>query len=141
MPAPVDGYVAKRMVQLGQPVELTADLYDRHVQYHGKVEGLGVGTGAAFALLPAQNATGNWIKVVQRVPVRIALDDKEVARSPLRVGLSMEATVDVRAEDGPTLAGAPRAAPVAQTPVFAAADSGADETVRRIVSANLTSPR
>jgi len=82
-------------VQAGQPVELTSDLYGGDVVYHGKVTGLGGGTGAAFALIPAQNATGNWIKVVQRLPVRVALDPKELKAHPLRVGLSMEATVDV----------------------------------------------
>ncbi len=137
--APVDGYVARRSVQLGQrvqagapllsvialnevwvdanfkegqlrnlrigqPVELEADVYGKKVDYHGTVEGLGAGTGAAFALLPAQNATGNWIKVVQRVPVRIALDPKEVAEHPLRVGLSMDARVDVSNTDGRVLA-------------------------------------
>ena len=75
---------------------LTADVYGKKVDYHGTVDGLGVGTGAAFSLLPAQNATGNWIKVVQRVPVRIALDPKELAEHPLRVGLSMDASVDVQ---------------------------------------------
>ncbi|MBC5763074.1 efflux RND transporter periplasmic adaptor subunit [Ramlibacter albus] len=175
IPAPVDGYVAKRVVQLGQrvaagaplmsvvplrqvwveanfkeiqvrkirigqPVELTADLYGRRVKFHGKVEGLGVGTGAAFALLPAQNATGNWIKVVQRLPVRIALDPKEVVSNPLRVGLSMQATVNISSAEGKTLADASRAASEAQTPVFANGDDGADEAVRRIVNANRTAP-
>ena len=91
-----------RNLRLGQPVELTADVYGRKTVFHGKVSGLGAGTGAAFALLPAQNATGNWIKVVQRVPVRIALDAKELAEHPLRVGLSMEARVDVSGSDAAT---------------------------------------
>eukprot|EP01038_Epipyxis_sp_PR26KG_P019754 gene19754-27967_t len=80
--------------------------------------GLGVGTGSAFALLPAQNATGNWIKVVQRVPVRIALDPKEVAEHPLRVGLSMEVKVDTADQSGKTLADTQRTTPVAATAVF-----------------------
>src|SRR6478672_4394557 len=172
IPAPVDGYVAKRTVQLGQrvaagaplmslvplkqvwvdanfkevqlrkirigqPVTLTADVYGSKVEYKGTVEGLGVGTGAAFALLPAQNATGNWIKVVQRVPVRVALNPDEVARHPLRVGLSMDATVDVTNQDGKTLSDAPRGASIAQsTPVFTAQDGAADAEVRRIIAAN-----
>ncbi|MES2938515.1 MAG: efflux RND transporter periplasmic adaptor subunit [Pseudomonadota bacterium] len=171
LPAPVDGYVAKRTVQLGQrvaagapmmslvplnqvwvdanfkevqlrkirigqPVTLTADVYGKRVEYKGTVSGLGVGTGAAFALLPAQNATGNWIKVVQRVPVRIALDAQQLAKNPLRVGLSMDATVDVSKQDGKTLADAPRNAAVSQTPVFASSDDGAEAEVRRIVAAN-----
>ncbi|UTH75369.1 HlyD family secretion protein [Chromobacterium sp. IIBBL 290-4] len=82
-------------VRVGQPVELTADLYGGKVVYHGKVAGLSGGSGAAFAMIPAQNATGNWIKVVQRLPVRIALDPAELKAHPLQVGLSMEATIDV----------------------------------------------
>ncbi|WP_408640937.1 efflux RND transporter periplasmic adaptor subunit [Sphingomonas horti] len=83
-------------VRPGQPVELTSDFYGGDVVFHGRVVGFAGGTGAAFALIPAQNATGNWIKVVQRLPVRIALDPKELKAHPLRVGLSMEATVDTR---------------------------------------------
>ncbi|OLZ80705.1 efflux transporter periplasmic adaptor subunit [Chromobacterium violaceum] len=82
-------------VRVGQPVELTADLYGNKVVYHGKVAGLSGGSGSAFAMIPAQNATGNWIKVVQRLPVRIALDPAELKAHPLQVGLSMEATIDV----------------------------------------------
>ena len=83
----------KRVV-VGQPVELTADVYGDDVVFHGRVIGIGGGTGAAFAAIPAQNATGNWIKVVQRVPVRIALDPRELTAHPLRVGLSMSARID-----------------------------------------------
>lgn len=82
-------------VRPGQPVELTSDLYGSSVKFHGKVAGLSGGTGSAFAIIPAQNATGNWIKVVQRVPVRIELDRQELAAHPLRVGLSMNTTIDV----------------------------------------------
>lgn len=82
-------------VHPGQPVELTSDLYGDEVVFHGKVAGFSGGTGAAFALVPAQNATGNWIKVVQRLPVRIQLDPKELKQHPLRIGLSMEVDVDV----------------------------------------------
>ena len=88
--------VQLRNIRIGQPVTLTADLYGGKVEYHGTVAGFGAGTGAAFALLPAQNATGNWIKVVQRVPVRIALDPGELAAHPLRVGLSMKVQVETR---------------------------------------------
>ena len=84
-----------RRVKPGQPATLTADIYGGDVEYHGRVVGFSGGTGSAFALIPAQNATGNWIKVVQRVPVRIELDPRELAAHPLRVGLSMEAEVDV----------------------------------------------
>jgi membrane fusion protein (multidrug efflux system) len=93
-----------REMRIGQPVKLTADLYGDKVEFNGRISGLGAGTGAAFALLPAQNATGNWIKVVQRVPVRVALDPAQLAAHPLRVGLSMEATVDLRDRSGAPLA-------------------------------------
>lgn len=86
--------VELRDVKIGQPVEVTADIYGDKVVYHGVVTGLSGGTGSAFSMIPAQNATGNWIKVVQRLPVRIALDKKELAERPLQVGLSMEATID-----------------------------------------------
>jgi membrane fusion protein, multidrug efflux system len=175
--APVDGYVARRTVQvgqrvaagtplmsviplsqvwvdanfkevqlrkirIGQPVTLVADVYGKKVEYRGEVAGLGAGTGAAFSLLPAQNATGNWIKVVQRVPVRIALDEKQVMANPLRVGLSMDAKVDVMNQDGKTLADSPHAAvqPRAQTQTQAApVTTGgltADMLVRRVIAAN-----
>ncbi|MBS0384314.1 MAG: efflux RND transporter periplasmic adaptor subunit [Proteobacteria bacterium] len=84
-----------RDVHVGQPVTLHSDLYGGSVAYHGRVTGLSGGTGAAFSLIPAQNASGNWIKVVQRVPVRIALDPRELQAHPLRVGMSMSATIDV----------------------------------------------
>jgi membrane fusion protein, multidrug efflux system len=84
-----------RKVRIGQPVTLTADLYGGGVKFHGHVVGFSGGTGAAFALIPAQNATGNWIKVVQRLPVRVALDPAELREHPLRVGLSMNADIDV----------------------------------------------
>jgi len=170
--APVDGYVARRSVQLGQrvqagapmlsivplsqvwvdanfkesqlrnlrigqPVTLGADVYGKKVEYHGRVEGLGAGTGAAFALLPAQNATGNWIKVVQRVPVRIALDPNEVEANPLRVGLSMDARVDVAQTGGKVLAEARQGPPRAQTSVFDRGNELADAEVKKIIAANL----
>ena len=87
--------VELKKVKPGQPVELTSDLYGEDVVYHGTVTGFSGGTGAAFALVPAQNATGNWIKVVQRLPTRIGLDSKELAAHPLRVGLSMNVDVNV----------------------------------------------
>jgi membrane fusion protein (multidrug efflux system) len=84
-----------RDVKVGMPATVTADLYGGSVEYHGKVAGIGGGTGSSMALIPAQNATGNWIKVVQRLPVRIALDPKELAEHPLRVGLSTEVEIDL----------------------------------------------
>jgi membrane fusion protein (multidrug efflux system) len=124
-------------LRIGQPAELVADVYGKKVQYHGKVAGLGAGTGAAFALLPAQNATGNWIKVVQRVPVRITLDPKELAEHPLRVGLSMDVTIDTSEQTGATLSAQPRMAPVAATTVFDAQQAAADADVHRIITASL----
>jgi len=170
--APVDGYVAKRTIQLGQriaagapmmsliplsqvwvdanykevqlrnirigqSVKLTADLYGKKMEYTGTVAGLGVGTGAAFALLPAQNATGNWIKVVQRVPVRIALDPQQLVSHPLRVGLSMVATIDVTRQDGQMLAEAPRSAALSTMQISAPAEGAADADVQRVITANL----
>jgi membrane fusion protein (multidrug efflux system) len=85
--------VQLKHIRPGQKVDLTADLYGSTVVFHGRVSGLGGGTGSAFAVIPAQNATGNWIKVVQRLPVRIALDAGELARNPLRVGVSMTAKI------------------------------------------------
>jgi membrane fusion protein, multidrug efflux system len=126
-------------LRIGQPARLEADVYGKHVVFHGKVEGLGAGTGAAFSLLPAQNATGNWIKVVQRVPVRISLDPKEIAQNPLRVGLSMNVTVDVADESGHSVASTPRTqaqGAVASTTVFDSQQHDADAEVARIVSAN-----
>ncbi|HEV3182386.1 MAG TPA: HlyD family efflux transporter periplasmic adaptor subunit [Steroidobacteraceae bacterium] len=107
-----------RRMRIGQPATVVADLYGGHVTYHGRVAGLGLGTGAAFALLPAQNATGNWIKVVQRVPVRIALDARELAAHPLRIGLSTVVRVDVHDTSGAELAQTPRREPVLETRVY-----------------------
>jgi membrane fusion protein (multidrug efflux system) len=172
LPAPVDGYVAKRTVQLGQrvaagtplmsvvplsnlwvdanfkegqlrnvrigqPVKLTADVYGSKVEYTGKVDGLGVGTGSAFALLPAQNATGNWIKVVQRVPVRIELDKDQLAKSPLRVGLSMNVEVNISNTDGKSLSHTTHDNAIAQTNVYQKLDGDADAEVARVIAANL----
>jgi membrane fusion protein (multidrug efflux system) len=91
-------------MRIGQPVTVTADMYGGSVTYHGKVAGLGAGSGSAFALLPPQNASGNWIKIVQRVPVRIALDPKELRDHPLRVGLSVAVEVDVADTSGASIA-------------------------------------
>ncbi|MEI9929532.1 MAG: efflux RND transporter periplasmic adaptor subunit [Rhizomicrobium sp.] len=91
-------------MRIGQPVDVTADIYGGGVTYRGKVIGLGAGSGSAFALLPPQNASGNWIKIVQRVPVRSALDPQELRDHPLRVGLSVDVSVDVRDTSGPAMA-------------------------------------
>jgi membrane fusion protein, multidrug efflux system len=110
--------VQLRHMRIGQPATVVADLYGGHVTYHGHVAGLGLGTGSAFALLPAQNATGNWIKVVQRVPVRIELEPRELSAHPLRIGLSTVVTVEVRETSGPQLAQTARQQAVLSTRVF-----------------------
>jgi membrane fusion protein (multidrug efflux system) len=99
-------------MRVGQPVELHADLYGSDTVYHGRLAGLSAGSGSAFALLPAQNASGNWIKIVQRVPVRIALDGAELKQHPLRVGLSMTARVDIHDTSGALVATQVRSQPI-----------------------------
>jgi membrane fusion protein (multidrug efflux system) len=126
-----------RHIRIGQPATIRTDLYGGDAEFHGKVIGLGAGTGAAFSLLPAQNATGNWIKVVQRVPVRISLDDRELARHPLRVGLSTDVTVDIRDDSGAVLSPAAATTPAAQTDVYDRVATQADAEATRIIDANL----
>ena len=132
--------VQLREMRIGQPVTLHADLYGDKVEYTGHVAGVGAGTGSAFALLPAQNATGNWIKVVQRVPVRLELDAAQLAEHPLRVGLSMEATVDVAQQTGAPVLGAavPRAS--SHTEAFDLPTAEADRLVHDIIASNLGKP-
>jgi len=125
-----------RHIRIGQPAKVVSDLYGSDAEYHGKVIGLGAGTGSVFSLLPAQNATGNWIKVVQRVPVRIALDNRELDKHPLRIGLSTDVTVDISNDQGSVLAGT-SAQPVAQTDVYERMASKADAEADRIIRANL----
>ncbi|PRY00147.1 EmrA/EmrK family multidrug efflux transporter periplasmic adaptor subunit [Paraburkholderia sp. BL25I1N1] len=126
--------VQLKHMRIGQPVELTADVYGSSVVYHGKVVGFSAGTGSAFSLLPAQNATGNWIKVVQRLPVRIALDPKELEQHPLRIGLSMQADVSIKDDNGGQLGQAPNT--VYQTNVFEKYGDQADAEIARIISQN-----
>jgi membrane fusion protein (multidrug efflux system) len=153
IPSPIDGYVARRSVQIGQrvtpgnnlmaivplnalwvdanlkemqlrnvrigqPAILTADIYGGHVEYHGKVAGIAAGTGGAFSLLPPQNAVGNWIKVVQRIPVRIALDAQDLKKHPLRIGMSTTVDIDTHDRNGSVLTSLPIANVPMSTPVF-----------------------
>jgi membrane fusion protein (multidrug efflux system) len=169
LPAPVDGVIAQRSVQVGQHVapgtplmtiiplqqvwveanfkegqvrhmkpgqrvNLTADLYGGDITYHGVLQGIAAGTGSAFALLPAQNASGNWIKVVQRIPVRITLDPKEMAAHPLRVGLSMNVKVELGEPMAPS-AGAPGGTPL-QTAVFTDNTGDVDARINEIIKEN-----
>ena len=173
--APVDGYVAKRSVQLGQriapglalmavvplhqvwidanfketqlthmrigqPVDIRSDVYGSAVTYTGKVESLGVGTGSAFALLPAQNATGNWIKIVQRIPVRIVFDDpKQLDQHPLRIGMSLDVDVSLHDQNGPMLAQQPPTQPAFSTDVYEKQLAQADGLIAQIIHANMAS--
>jgi membrane fusion protein, multidrug efflux system len=169
--APVRGYVAQRMVQvgqqvapgtallaivpedqmwveanfketqlgsvrIGQPATVHSDFYKGAVVYHGQVVGILSGTGDVFQLLPPQNATGNWIKIVRRVPVRIALDPEQMRQHPLRLGLSVEAAVDIHNATGPALAEVPSQKPLYQTDVYAEQGRQADALIDKIIQKN-----
>jgi membrane fusion protein (multidrug efflux system) len=122
-------------LRVGQPATIKADIYGGKIVFHGKVLGLGAGSGNAFALLPPQNASGNWIKIVQRVPVRIALDPKELAKNPLRVGLSVNVTVGTSDRSGSTVAGSMAPAGGVQQSI----DGGpqVDARIRQIIAENM----
>ncbi|MFX1761819.1 EmrA/EmrK family multidrug efflux transporter periplasmic adaptor subunit [Paraburkholderia sp. A1RI-2L] len=126
--------VQLKHMRIGQPVEMTADVYGSSVVYHGKVVGFSAGTGSAFSLLPAQNATGNWIKVVQRLPVRVALDPQELKKHPLRIGLSMQVDVNIKDDTGSQLGNAQNT--VYQTSVFEKYGDEADAEIARIIAEN-----
>ncbi|MGA9854818.1 MAG: efflux RND transporter periplasmic adaptor subunit [Gammaproteobacteria bacterium] len=123
-------------VRIGQPVRLESDLYGGSAVYHGHVVGLAPGTGNAFALLPPQNATGNWIKVVQRLPVRIALDPKEFVQHPLRLGLTMNVSVNTRDQGGPLLAPTPVTRPDYTTNVYENQSTGVQALIQTIIRRN-----
>jgi membrane fusion protein (multidrug efflux system) len=171
--APVDGYVAKRSVQvgqrvlpgaalmavvplhgvwvdanfketqlthmrIGQPVTIESDVYGGAVEYKGKVQSLGVGTGSAFSLLPAQNATGNWIKIVQRIPVRVVFTDpKQLEQHPLRLGMSLNVDVNLHDRSGPTLARQAPSQPAFSTDIYKQQLAKADAAIKQIVHANM----
>jgi len=126
--------VQLKHMRIGQPVELIADVYGSSVVFHGKVVGFSAGTGSAFSLLPAQNATGNWIKVVQRLPVRIQLDPQELEKHPLRIGLSMNVDVSIKDENGGQLGDAQNT--VYQTNVFDKYGDEADAEIARVIAEN-----
>jgi len=129
-----------RHIRIGQPVKIISDVYGDDAEFHGKVAGLGAGTGSAFSLLPAQNATGNWIKVVQRVPVRIALDNAELDKHPLRIGLSTEVTVDITDDRGRVLSDARTPPATTRTDVYEQMASQADAEAEQVIRANLPRP-
>jgi membrane fusion protein (multidrug efflux system) len=129
-----------RNLRIGQPTQVRSDLYGSEHIFHGRVQGMSAGTGAAFSLLPPQNASGNWIKVVQRVPVRIQIDDRDLAMAPLRIGLSATVTVDTTSRSGPVLAMQADDKPVGMTDVYEQdlqrANAEADAVVRRNLGGN-----
>jgi membrane fusion protein (multidrug efflux system) len=173
--APVDGYVAKRSVQvgqrvmpgtalmavvplhgvwidanfketqltkmrIGQPVEVESDVYGGAVKYKGKIESLGVGTGSAFSLLPAQNATGNWIKIVQRIPVRVFFNDPQtLQKHPLRLGMSVTVNVGLHDQNGPTLSQKTPTEPVFTTDIYKQQLAHADVEIAKVIHANMAS--
>ncbi|EMI5492533.1 multidrug efflux MFS transporter periplasmic adaptor subunit EmrA [Providencia stuartii] len=123
-------------MRIGQPAKVTTDFYGKDIVFNGTVVGLDMGTGSAFSLLPAQNATGNWIKVVQRLPVRVALEPTQLEQYPLRLGLSTEVTVDTLNKDGKVLAKGMREAPAYHTSALAIDMSPADKIVTEIINSN-----
>lgn len=125
-----------RDMRIGQPVDIEADIYGSDVKYSGTIDSLGAGTGSAFALLPAQNATGNWIKIVQRVPVRIHVNAEELARHPLRVGLSTVVNVDLHDQSGPVLAQQPPQKASFSTSVYDRQLGEADALIARLIHDN-----
>jgi len=125
-------------MRIGQPVELTSDVYGSSVKYHGKIESLGVGTGSAFSLLPAQNATGNWIKIVQRIPVRVVFTDPaQLDKNPLRIGMSMTTDVNLHDQNGPALAQSARTEPRFSTDVYKDQLADANAQIERIIHENM----
>ncbi|WP_236177530.1 MULTISPECIES: HlyD family secretion protein [Pseudomonas] len=125
-----------RDMRIGQPVEIESDIYGSDVKFNGTVDSLGAGTGSAFALLPAQNATGNWIKIVQRVPVRIHVNAEELAKHPLRVGLSTNVEVNLHDQSGPVLAQQPPQKASFSTNVYDRQLAEADAMITQLIHDN-----
>ncbi|MFP8966541.1 efflux RND transporter periplasmic adaptor subunit [Pokkaliibacter sp. CJK22405] len=125
-----------RDMRIGQEVEVESDLYGDDIVYRGKVESLGVGTGSAFSLLPAQNASGNWIKIVQRLPVRIRLEGDNLQKHPLRIGLSTKVTVDLHNQDGALLPPKSPDEPRYETNVYDRQIAAADELIKQLIHDN-----
>jgi|AraplaCL_Col_mMS_1032034.scaffolds.fasta_scaffold04296_2 membrane fusion protein (multidrug efflux system) len=125
-------------MRIGQPVSIESDVYGGKVKYQGKVSSLGIGTGSAFSLLPAQNATGNWIKIVQRIPVRVVFTDpKQLDAHPLRIGMSLNVDVNLHDQNGPMLAQQPPAQPILSTDVYEKQAAKADGLIAEIIHANM----
>jgi membrane fusion protein, multidrug efflux system len=126
-------------MRIGQPAEVYSDIYGRSVKYQGKIAGIGGGTGSVFSVLPPQNATGNWIKIVQRIPVRIVLDQNQIKQHPLRLGLSMEVTVNIRNIEKPWIPEERPEGPLFTTEVFEDQEQGAEELIAEVIAMNLSS--
>lgn len=124
-------------MRIGQPVKITSDLYGNDVVFHGTIAGLPGAAGNAFSLLPPQNLSGNWIKIVQRVPVRVSLDAEEIKRHPLRIGLSMEAIVDLRNQTGLLVPETNEGSPKYETPIYEWEEKGDEEAIGLILNENL----
>jgi membrane fusion protein (multidrug efflux system) len=125
-------------MRIGQAVEVTSDVYGSAVKYDGKVESLGIGTGSAFSLLPAQNATGNWIKIVQRIPARVVFTDPaQLDKHPLRIGMSLDVNVNLHDQNGPMLAQQPPTQPAFSTDVYEQQAAKADALIGEIIHANM----
>lgn len=124
-------------MRIGQPVKITADLYGSNIPFHGTIVGLPGAAGNAFSLLPPQNLSGNWIKIVQRVPVRIALDPEELKHNPLRIGLSMKAWADIRDTEGLLVPTSSYGSPLYETPIYAEEEWGDEEDILQILEDNL----
>ncbi|HEX8778133.1 MAG TPA: HlyD family efflux transporter periplasmic adaptor subunit [Rhodanobacter sp.] len=125
-------------MRIGQPVTVESDVYGSKVKYQGKVSSLGIGTGSAFSLLPAQNATGNWIKIVQRIPVRVVFTDpRQLDQHPLRIGMSLAVEVNLHDQSGPMLAQQPPAQPAFSTDVYEQQANKADALIAQIIHANM----
>jgi membrane fusion protein (multidrug efflux system) len=129
--------VSLKNLRIGQPVELFSDMYGKSAKFHGHVVGLNPGTGSVFSVIPPQNATGNWIKIVQRVPVKISLDPKELARRPLVLGLSMTATIDTQKRTGLQLPMPSEKTPIYSSNVYEDELNGVNEMIEEIVLKNM----
>lgn len=126
-----------RKMRVNQPAKILSDIYGEEVVYTGTIAGIGGGTGSIFSVLPPQNATGNWIKIVQRVPVRIILDEQQIQQHPLRLGLSMEVTVDIHDTQKPFIPEIRPEHPLYQTDIFATQEEGAEALIAKVIAENL----
>ncbi len=127
-----------KKMRVGQMAKITADIYGDEVEYHGTVVGIGGGTGSVFSVLPPQNATGNWIKIVQRLPVKLIIPPEELKEHPLRLGLSMEVTVDIHDTDLPLIPMERPPEPLFSTDVFEDQEIGAEDLIASVIEANLS---